>query len=152
MEALPVSMRLFRPADMDAVQVVEEACFEYESWRPADFDHENKRTSVVFLVAEADRHLVGYIMYDMKKSRIEVLSFAVHPQVRRRLVGHQMFQHIAKKLRPGRREMLCEVTDQTLGTHLFLRSLGFRGVKVNRRQGFDGYLFRFEQEVERVLA
>jgi ribosomal-protein-alanine N-acetyltransferase len=85
------------------------------------------------MVAEASERVVGFMIYELHKSRLHVLNFAVHDQFRRRGVGSQMAKKLITKLSHDRRSrVMLEVRETNLPAQLFFRALGFRAVSVLR--------------------
>ncbi len=88
------------------------------------------------------------MIYELHKTRLHVLNFAVAKEYRRHGVGRQMIAKLTGKLSQQRRSrLLLEVRETNLEAQLFFRSLGFRAVSVLR--GFyedtpeDAYVMQY---------
>ena len=76
------------------------------------------------MVAEHDDQIVGFMIYELHKTRLHVLNFAVARQYRRLGVGTQMLEKLVAKLSHQRRSrILLEVRETNLAAQLFFRKL-----------------------------
>jgi ribosomal-protein-alanine N-acetyltransferase len=83
------------------------------------------------MVAEAGDAVVGFMVYELHRSRLHVLNFAVARSHRRLGIGTRMMERLIGKLTPDRRSRLVlEVRETNLPAQLFFRSLGFRAISV----------------------
>ena len=95
-----------------------------------------------------DDRVVGFMVYELQKTRLHILNFAVAPGFRRLAVGTQMVRKLIGKLSPQRRtRIVLEVRETNLAAQLFFRESGFRAVSV--LHGFyedspeDAYLMQY---------
>jgi ribosomal-protein-alanine N-acetyltransferase len=73
------------------------------------------------------------MIYELHKSQLHVLNFAVRPDVRRRGVGTQMINKLIGKLSQQRRNrVVLEIRETNLAAQLFFRQASFRAVSVLR--------------------
>ena len=91
---------------------------------------------------------VGFIIYELHKSLLRILNFAVAPDVRRNGIGKQMVQRLIDKLSQQRRnEIVLEVRETNVPAQLFFASSGFRAVTVLRGHyndtSEDAYYMRY---------
>jgi ribosomal-protein-alanine N-acetyltransferase len=105
------------------------------------------------MVAEHDDHVVGFMIYELNKTRIQVLNFAVADRSRRRGVGTQMMAKLIGKLSSQRRSRITlEVRETNLPAQLFFRTSGFRAVSVLREYYADtpedAYLMQYRYRPE----
>jgi ribosomal-protein-alanine N-acetyltransferase len=76
---------------------------------------------------------VGFMIYELHKTRLHLLNFAVSKEYRRQAVGTQMLAKLVAKLSSQRRtRILLEVRETNLAAQLFFRKAGFRAVSVLR--------------------
>ena len=118
-------------------------------WTEEDFRSHLARRDHIGMVAERGERVVGLMVYRLGRREIEVVRFAVAPDMRRRGVGRQMAARLAGKLSHQRRTALTwPVRESQLAGHLFLHSIGLTAVDVLRGHyddtGEDAYLFRYE--------
>lgn len=107
-------------------------------WGEKDFLDCLANRNVVGLVAEHGITVVGFMVYALSKSRIDLLNFVVHPEWRRFGVGQQMMAKMVGKLHDScRTKLVIRVPEGNLGMQLFLRSIGFRAEKIDG----DSYVF-----------
>ena len=75
--------------------------------------------------------VVAFMIYELHRTRLHVLNFAVRRSHRRFSVGTQMMEKLATKLSAERRDrILLEVRERNLPAQLFFRSLGYRAISV----------------------
>ncbi len=118
--------------DMPEVLAIEAASFEFP-WLEDDFIRCLRQRNCIGMVAEHDDRVVGFMIYELNKSRIQVLNFATAPDARRRGVGTQMVRKLVGKLSAQRRtRILLEVRETNLAAQLFFRNNGFRAISVLR--------------------
>jgi ribosomal-protein-alanine N-acetyltransferase len=105
------------------------------------------------MVAEHDERVVGFMIYELNKTRIRVLNFAVAEKFRRRGAGAQMMAKLIGKLSSQRRSRITlEVRETNLPAQLFFRRTGFRAVSVLRQfyadTPEDAYLMQYRYRPE----
>ena len=144
---LPVHIRWMIRRDMPSVLAIEQECFEFP-WLEEDFIRCLRQRNCIGMVAEAGERIVGFMIYELHKTRLHILNFAVQEQLRRRGVGSQMAKKLITKLTHERRSrIMLEIRETNLPAQLFFRSLGFRAVSVLRDfyedTPEDAYLMQF---------
>ena len=89
-------IRKYQPRDLPGVLAIEKASFGADAW-PAELFREYARECPrLFLVAEVDGTIAGYIIACVGKDRAEIASIAVLPEYRGRRVA---FRLLARALR-----------------------------------------------------
>jgi len=138
--------------DMPEVLAIEAESFEFP-WLEEDFIRCLRGRNCIGMVAEYDDRIVGFMIYELAKNRIQVLNLATAAKWRRRGVGSQMAAKLVGKLSAQRRTRITlEVRETNLPAQLFFRTSGFRAVSVLRDfyedTPEDAYLmqYRFRQE------
>jgi ribosomal-protein-alanine N-acetyltransferase len=118
--------------DMPEVLAIEAASFEFP-WLEDDFIRCLRQQNCIGMVAEHDDRVVGFMIYELNKNRIQILNFAVLPEMRRHGVGTQMARKLISKLSARRRtHLLLEVRETNLMAQLFFRQCGLRAISVLR--------------------
>jgi len=118
--------------DMPEVLAIEAEGFEFP-WLEDDFIRCLRQRNCIGMVAEHDDRVVGFMLYELNKNRIQVLNFATAPEMRHRGVGSQMVKKLVGKLSAQRRtRILLEVRETNLAAQLFFRENGFRAISVLR--------------------
>ena len=137
--------------DMPEVLAIEADSFEFP-WLEEDFIRCLRQRNCIGMVAEHEDRVVGFMFYELNKTRFQVLNFATASDFLRRGIGIQMVSKLVGKLSAQRRTRITlEVRETNLPAQLFFRSVGFRVVSILREYeetGEDAYLmrYRFQQE------
>lgn len=142
--------------DMADVLSIENESFEF-AWTEDDFLYHLRRRYVIGMVAEHDQEIVGFMIYELHKSRLNILKFAVSAGARRNQVGTQMVQKLIDKLSQQRRhEIMLEVRETSLPAQLFFRAHGFRAVSVLRGHyddtTEDAYVMRYRLDSGKAVG
>jgi ribosomal protein S18 acetylase RimI-like enzyme len=70
--------------------------------------------------------ILGFMVYQLKKGYMDLLTLAVHPWVRRKGVGTKLTDKIKNKVTAtNRTSVQLKVRESNLETQLFLRKTGF---------------------------
>jgi len=157
-QQLDVHIRWMIRRDMSDVLDIENRSFEFP-WSEEDFIRCLRQRNCIGMVAEYDEQVVGFMIYELHKTRLHILNFSVHEDFRRRGVGHAMVSKLISKLSHQRRNrILLEVRETNLSAQLFFRRSGFNAVSVLRDfyddTAEDAYLmqFRYEPKDEEIAA
>jgi [ribosomal protein S18]-alanine N-acetyltransferase len=150
-----VHIRWMIRRDMPTVLAIESGSFEFP-WTEEEFIRCLRQRDCIGMVAEQNEEVVGFMIYELHKTRIHVLSFAVAPESRRRGVGKAMMDKLVSKLAYQRRnKILLEVRETNLDAQLFFRQIGFRATGVLR--GFyedtpeDAFMMQYRQTADEAL-
>jgi ribosomal-protein-alanine N-acetyltransferase len=108
------------------------------------------------MVADVGDEIAGYMVYELCKSRIWLLTMAVGSKWRRQGVGSAMVRRLQEKLSNQRRvEIVTEVRESNLGAQLFLRERGFLAVRIERGAydvpPEDAYVMRYRIPLDDLL-
>ena len=146
-EQVRVHIRWMIRRDMPEVLQTEQDSFEY-SWTEEDFLRCLRQRNCIGMVAEQGEKVVGFMIYELHKSKLHILNFAVHPSFRRQAIGGQMVSKLVSKLSSHRRTRITlEVRETNLAAQLFYRAQGFRAVRVLRSyyedSGEDAFLMQY---------
>jgi len=152
-----VHIRWMIRRDMPHVLAIEQEAFEFP-WSEEDFIRCLRQRNCIGMVAEVDDRIVGFMVYELHKTRLHLLNFAVATEWRRRGVGTQMAHKLLGKLSQQRRTRITlEVRETNLAAQLFFRKAGFRAVTVMRNfyddTPEDAYVmqFRYRGEAEEAI-
>ena len=142
--------------DMPEVLGIESESFEFP-WCENDFLRCLRQRNCIGMVAEHEDRVVGFMIYELHKSRLHILNFAVHARYRRLGVGSHMVTKLVGKLTTQRRNrILLEVRETNLAAQLFFRNTGFRAVSVLREfyedTPEDAYLMQFRYRGEEAAV
>ncbi len=136
-------------SDLPEVLHIESDSFEFP-WDEEDFLCVLRQRNCIGMIAEHDHKVVGFMIYELQKSRLCILNFAVDPKFRRQRVGSAMIERMRDNLdQQGRTELLVEVRERNLDAQQFFRSQGFRAISILRGHyedtGEDGYVMLYKQ-------
>ncbi len=129
---LRVHIRWMIRRDMPEIIDVESKSFEFP-WSEEDFVRCLRQRNCIGMVAEHGDRVVGFMIYELHRTRLHILNFAVHPDHRKSSIGLQMVNKLVGKLSHQRRSrILLEVRERNLTAQVFFRALGFRAISVLR--------------------
>lgn len=143
-----VQIRWMIRRDMPEVLDIERQSFEF-AWSEEDFLCCLRQRNCIGMVAERQERIAGFMIYELLKSQLHVLNFAVSPWARRQSVGAQMIEKLVNKLSQQRRQEIClEVRETNLAAQLFFRSQGLQAHSVLRGHyedtEEDAYVMRYQ--------
>jgi len=147
---LGIHVRWMIRRDMVEVAAIEHEAFEFP-WSEEDFTRCLRQRNCIGMVAELADSVVAFMIYELHRSRLHVLNFAVLRSHRRLGIGTQMMEKLVGKLTPDRRgRIVLEVRETNLAAQLFFRSLGFRATSVLKDyyqdSTEDAYLMQYALE------
>jgi [ribosomal protein S18]-alanine N-acetyltransferase len=142
-----VHIRWMIRRDMTEVLDIERESFEFP-WFEEDFIRCLRQRNCIGMVAEHGERVVGFMIYELHKTRLHILNFAVADDMRRRGIGAQMASKLVSKLSSQRRARITlEVRETNLAAQLFFKQVGFRATSVLRAyyedSPEDAYLMQF---------
>lgn len=145
-----VHIRWMIRRDMAEILCIEEESFEFP-WADTDFTRCLRQRNCIGVVAEISGGVVGYMLYELHRTKVHVLNFAVARTHRRLGIGTAMLTKLISKLSTQRRNrIVLEVRETNLPAQVFFRSLGFLATSVLRDfyqdTTEDAYLMHFLAE------
>src|SRR5437667_4203591 len=146
-EQVRVHIRWMIRRDMPELLQAEQESFEF-TWTEEDFLRCLRQRNCIGMVAERGEKVVGFMIYELHKSKLHILNFAVAPSCRRQAVGSQMVAKLISKLSSHRRtKITLEVRETNLSAQLFFRTQGFKAIRVLRAyyedSGEDAFLMQY---------
>jgi len=140
---MEVNIRWMIRRDMPEVLRIEAAGFD-PPWAEEDFIRHLRERNCIGMVAEYDETIVGFMLYELHKTRLELLKLAVHAECRRQGVGQQMVGKLTGKLSSNRRNRIAmEICERNLDGQLFFRSMGFYAFAVVA----DAYAMQYRHNI-----
>lgn len=133
---------------MPGVLAIEAASFDY-AWTEDDFLRCLRQRNCIGMVAEdAGDRVIGFVLYELHRTRLHVVNFAVAPDCRRAGVGAALVSRLRGKLSSHRRARLTlAVREANLPAQLFFWAQGLRATGVTRGyypdSGEDAYHFEY---------
>lgn len=136
-------------SDLNAVMEIENLCFEFP-WKKEDFLACLGQRNCIGIVAEIDRVVAGYMLYEINDGFIRLLNIAVHPRMVRLGVGQSLINRLQSKLDSVRwHRITAQVRETNLDAQLFLRKMGFRVIAIQEDQFEEtdeqAYLFQYRR-------
>lgn len=151
-ETKRIHLRWMVQKDLSEVLRIDQSS-QKSSWSADEFLRTLRRRNRVGMVAEHQGQIVGYMVYELTKTRIGLLRLGTLASERWSGVGRRMVEKLIGKLSGQRRcRITCEVHERNLPAQLFFQSLGFRATDVFRGEidSFqnDSYLFQYRLKVK----
>ncbi|WP_417744787.1 ribosomal protein S18-alanine N-acetyltransferase [Rosistilla oblonga] len=117
--------------ELPRVLEIENATFE-NPWGESDFKRAMDKRNHVCMVAKDDQgNVVGYMVYHLLSTGINLLVMAVDARHQGRGIGRAMVDKLKSKLTPNQRKrIVLDVRESNLGGQLFFRSMGFMATQV----------------------
>lgn len=133
--------------DLPDVLAIERASFD-SPWTEEEFTRSLRQRNCIGMVADHDEKIVGFMLYELDRTNLHLLHFAVSPAFLRRGVGRAMVQKLVGKLHPKRRrKIVAEIRETNYGAQQFFSACGFRAVNILRDHyddsEEDAYVFEF---------
>lgn len=125
-----VHIRWLVSRDMEEVLEIERESFEFP-WTEEDYIRCLRSRNCIGMVAEYQDQVVGYMIYELGKNKIQLLNMATAAAFRRCGVATQMIAKLIGKLSLQRRNRITfEIRETNLSAQLFFRSAGFRATQI----------------------
>lgn len=158
METHEIRIRWMIRRDMPEVLRIEQTSHDYP-WCEEDFLRCLRQRNCIGMVAEQGDKVVGFMIYELYKTKLHILNFAVCPNIRRNGIGRKMAERLKDKLSAHRRTRITiRLRETDLGAQIFFRTVGFKAVRLLREFYDDShedayemeYLLRQESELKHV--
>lgn len=115
---------------LPAVLEIERLSFEIP-WDEEDFVNAIRCRNCIAFVCEQNNRIVGFMLYRLYKTHMQILNFAVHPEFRHQSIGRQMVEKLIRKIAQHRRpQIFLHVRETNLAAQLFFRRMGFQATSV----------------------
>ncbi len=151
-ESIRVHIRWKIRRDMGEVLDIEKQSSDHP-WLEDDMLHFlREKNSHIGQVAEAGEKVVGFMLYELHKYKMQLVKLAVHPEYRRQGVGTQLINKLKSKIAHSeyRKRIVYEARETNLSAQLFLKSQGFicNGILCDHfpDSGEDGYMMVHKRE------
>ena len=111
--------------DLDSVVAIEKDVFDYP-WSQQEFLIALRQSNCMGMIAERNDEVIGYMIYELHKTQIELLNFAVRSRSQRLGVGTALIEYLKSKLAYQRRDKITlDLRERNLDGQLFFRKAGF---------------------------
>lgn len=143
----PLHIRWMIRRDMPEVLQIERDAFD-AAWTDDDFCRALRQRNCIGHVGEVGETIAAFMLYELQKTKIEILNFAVGLPFRRKGYGAAMVTKRVGKLSSHRRRVIiAAVRESNLSAQLFFRSCGFEAAEVLRTfyedTNEDAYVMRY---------
>lgn len=101
--------------DIAQVQAIDKHSYHLP-WEEDDFLARLRHRNCIGVVAEWHDQIIGYMVYDLYPSHIQLTRLATHPNMRLRGVGRGMTRYLCDKLDSNRRRIAVEFSEVGLET------------------------------------
>lgn len=150
----PVVMRWAIKRDLPDILRIENECYE-QPWSEEDFIRCLRQRNCICLAAEVADCVVGFVVYELQRSSLNVLNFAVRPDCQRRGIGSAIAKKLVSKLTERRNRITLHVRESNLAAQLFFRSQGFVAIGIERdyydtHWAEDAYRFQYRMQCKGV--
>jgi [ribosomal protein S18]-alanine N-acetyltransferase len=136
--------------DLPEVIAIDAQSFD-EPFGESEFKDRLRQRNCIGMVAEIGDVVVGHIVYELHKTKLELIRLAVHDCYRRRGIGRHMLRKLCSKLAGDRRNRVTmNVDERSLAAHLWLKACDFRAVRVIATA--DEVCYRFVRREEQCSA
>jgi ribosomal-protein-alanine N-acetyltransferase len=128
MENVEPTIEPFHDGDLDAIMEIENASFTLP-WSRKSYEDIMAMDSVEVWVAKHGEELVGYMLTQFVEDEIELHTFAVREDMRRRGIGSRLILHlIARSRQKGINHIYLLVRVANDAARLLYEKFGFRPV------------------------
>ena len=149
-------------ADLPEVLAIENASFD-PPWVEQDFLNALKQKNCIGMVAVHADAVLGYMIYELCKHELKLITLAVHPTWRRMRVGTAMVEKMKAKLSYTRRPVLSMILgERNLSAQLFMQACELKCTQImkgwHEASGEDGYEMEhrialdFGEDADRLIA
>ena len=137
-----IHVRWATAEDLKQVAAMDEVLFKH-SWSAKDYETVLRNRATILMVAESGNKIVGYMIYQMHTSHIEIVRFATMP--RRSGFGRLLFSRaIYKVFSHCRSHLVIRVPESNLDAQLFFAAMGCKATAVQRWAYGDEDAYQFE--------
>ena len=127
-----MTIRSMLPADVPQIAALERLCFS-DPWSEGSVAGELENELSLWLVAETDGRIQGYIGSQSVPPDCDILNLAVAPDARRQGLGRQLLQALLDALhRHGIERVFLEVRPTNVPARALYAALGFE--EIGRRK------------------
>ena len=153
---MKVNIRWMLLRDIPEVIRIEKESFEYP-WSEDEFFRCLRQRNCIGMVAEHEGQVVGFMIYELPKTKIRLLSMATATAFRRQGVGAMMLAKLKSKLSGSQRRtrITIEVRETNLPAQLFFRATGFRATAILKNfyeeMQEDAYQMQYRQTADTAM-
>lgn len=128
--------------DLAEVLQIEYDSYPNDFWSEKDLIEHLRERNCIGMTLEDGEKVVGYMVYLLHKTKLEIIRLAIHKDYRRKKLGKSLIEKLESKLSARRRKKLTiDVDEYNLPAQLFLQYCGL--LCFESKNG----LYKFEKQV-----
>jgi ribosomal-protein-alanine N-acetyltransferase len=125
-------IELFKPADLDAMMEIENISFSLP-WSRQFYEQICQQEAIEVWVGWYEDEIVGYYLIQTVGSEMELHTFAVKPEYRKRGIGKVLMEHMMfKAVERGVKDIYLQVRPSNVNAVKLYRKLGFSPIGIRR--------------------
>ncbi len=144
MDDLQPHIRWMSQRDLPELIAIENNSFDHTRSQD-DFLRCLQHQHCVGMVAEYEKCIAGFTVYNINKRHFQLLSIVTALEFRRRGVARQIIEKLTdKSSQQQRNRITCQVPERNMQAILFFRAVGFRAadmLKNDQEESDDVYIF-----------
>ena len=141
-----IRVRVMKRCHLEEACAIEYVCFPHP-WTEKDFAFALRANSCDALIVESDGCMVGFIVFEWYRRRLDLLNLAVTSPHQRNGIGRHLIDRMKSNMSPeGICRIFTEVRESNLGAQQFFRAMGFRCI-----QTLSGYYEESEEDAYRFV-
>ncbi len=132
---LPDALRIepFDPTDLDELMEIENSSFSLP-WSRQSYEELWPVNGISIWVARVDHEMAGYMLLQTVGEEMELHTFAVRPDLRRRRIGRRLLDFMVGQARQaGVKRIFLQVRPTNSPARALYEKLGFATVGIRRR-------------------
>lgn len=138
-------IRWMKASDLDEIVPFDAYAMGKFAWDECGYRAALRTRNVIGTVYETTQDIRGVMVYQLRKSGLELLRFVVHPDYHRTGIGTSMVDLLKDKLSQQRRTWVeIDVPEIMLPAQLFFRSCGFQFTEFVRNGSNVEYRMRYQ--------
>ena len=125
-----IFIRPFTPLDIERILEIEKSSFTFDAFSEKTFENLYNKCPDLFIVAEIEGLVIGYMIISIFGDKSNVISIAVDPDYRRKGTGRILMEYALEKLKNHSIESVeLEVRVTNFAGIKFWNSLGFSSLR-----------------------
>lgn len=123
----------FDPTDLDALMEIENSSFTLP-WSRQSYEELWPVAGIAIWVARLDHEMAGYMLLQTVGEEMELHTFAVRPDLRRRRIGRRLLEFMIEEAQgEGVKRIFLQVRPTNSPARALYEKMGFAAVGIRRR-------------------
>lgn len=146
-----ITIERYEPADLDRIMEIENTSFE-APWSRKSYEEVVPLDTISFWVAKSNGRVVGYMLLQKIESEMELHTFAVAPEERRKGIAIKLLERMRDEAkRSGVSSVFLQVRPSNKEARSLYGKFGFTPIGMRRRyyqnDGEDAIVMKMETEL-----